>query len=321
MSAPAGPFELGDDQQLLRDEWHVLMPLLRLWGPYSVVRQGLVSMLGPQARPDALGVSLLVRQAAQSKRVAAVEGYLRSVLGPDEMATLERKLGRVRAPTLFVYGEQDGWQPPEAAQLAQARSVQTVWLPGVGHFPHLDAPEDLARIVDEFLARYSEPSRAQPPRREHAGEGLRACAPVYGPERELFPVVGLGVLGAPGATDFNLLAGLAHGSVDPSYPLEAGRLVLLGGAGLWRVGEPEPRLRYVRVTSRLELVWKWAGGLGLEATLLAGEGAVGGYGSLGYVPSIVPWLRGYVGYGLLPGLAPGTVLGLELNASPSSAMY
>lgn len=66
---------------------------------------------------------------------------------------LGRRLRRVKAPTLLIWGRHDRLIPIENAQL---------WLDGIanarlavvedcGHVPHRERPEELARLVSEFL--------------------------------------------------------------------------------------------------------------------------------------------------------------------------
>ena len=67
---------------------------------------------------------------------------------------LKKRIHRVQAPTLLVWGKEDRLVPPVYAdeftrRIAGAR-VQTV--DGAGHVPHLERPETVARMVGEFLA-------------------------------------------------------------------------------------------------------------------------------------------------------------------------
>jgi hypothetical protein len=70
---------------------------------------------------------------------------------------------------------------------------------------------------------------------------------------------------------------------------------------------------------RADLVWKWIGGLSLDGTLLVDPAPdhadrVGGFGALGYAPSLLPWLRAFVGYGTFPQTSARVLVGLELDA-------
>jgi pimeloyl-ACP methyl ester carboxylesterase len=64
------------------------------------------------------------------------------------------ELGRVSVPTLLVQGAADEYGT--ASQFALARGVarcplETILLPGIGHSPHLEAPEVTTAFVSEFL--------------------------------------------------------------------------------------------------------------------------------------------------------------------------
>ena len=68
---------------------------------------------------------------------------------------LKKRIHRVKAPTLLLWGKEDRLVPPVyadefARRLADAR-VQTV--DGAGHAPHLEQPDTVARMVRDFLGR------------------------------------------------------------------------------------------------------------------------------------------------------------------------
>lgn len=68
--------------------------------------------------------------------------------------SLPGMLGKIRTPTLVVWGESDAIVPLECAQL-YADSIPNArlhQLPHCGHFAHLDQPRDLANVVHEFLS-------------------------------------------------------------------------------------------------------------------------------------------------------------------------
>ena len=64
-------------------------------------------------------------------------------------------LRQVLAPTLLICGAQDPCTPPEAfealAQVLPDASVTT--LPGIGHWPQLEAPDDFDGLLLDFLQR------------------------------------------------------------------------------------------------------------------------------------------------------------------------
>ena len=69
---------------------------------------------------------------------------------------LARRIHRISAPTLIVWGEDDRVIPPSYAdRFAEAISgpTETTLVPGAGHLVDLDQPETVAKTVLEFLER------------------------------------------------------------------------------------------------------------------------------------------------------------------------
>ena len=66
---------------------------------------------------------------------------------------LKKRIHRVAAPTLLVWGKEDRLVPPvyadEFTRRISGARVQTV--DGAGHVPHLERPETVARMIGEFL--------------------------------------------------------------------------------------------------------------------------------------------------------------------------
>lgn len=72
----------------------------------------------------------------------------------QDLRALEQLLPAIaNIPTLLIWGEMDGAvDPASATQLAQIfRNHRLVIMPGVGHLPYEEWPEELARAVVEFL--------------------------------------------------------------------------------------------------------------------------------------------------------------------------
>ena len=67
--------------------------------------------------------------------------------------SLPGMLGKVRAPTLVVWGAQDSIVPVECGRLYQQAipGARLRVIEECGHWPHLDRPRELAAIVGEFL--------------------------------------------------------------------------------------------------------------------------------------------------------------------------
>jgi pimeloyl-ACP methyl ester carboxylesterase len=72
-------------------------------------------------------------------------------------------MSRVTAPTLLIWGARDPLlTPPTAATLAKYldhAQVSVVFMPDVGHYPPLEAPERFARIVASYLEDVQPPAR------------------------------------------------------------------------------------------------------------------------------------------------------------------
>jgi pimeloyl-ACP methyl ester carboxylesterase len=66
---------------------------------------------------------------------------------------LKKRIHRVTAPTLLVWGKEDRLVPPvyadEFVRRLPAARLQTV--EGAGHAPHLEQPAVVARAVRDFL--------------------------------------------------------------------------------------------------------------------------------------------------------------------------
>ncbi|HEY1293063.1 MAG TPA: alpha/beta fold hydrolase [Chloroflexota bacterium] len=68
---------------------------------------------------------------------------------------LHRRIHRVRAPTLLIWGAQDGIVPPVYAEEFGQRiaGAQTAFVEGAGHLPHLEQPTAVVNSLNTFLAR------------------------------------------------------------------------------------------------------------------------------------------------------------------------
>jgi pimeloyl-ACP methyl ester carboxylesterase len=66
---------------------------------------------------------------------------------------LGERLSDVRAPTLVIVGDADASDILRAAEATQAAidSVETVVMPGIGHFPNLERPEEFNGRLTAFL--------------------------------------------------------------------------------------------------------------------------------------------------------------------------
>jgi hypothetical protein len=255
-----------------------------------------------------------------------VQHYHDSIINPRPLAEELDRLPELKMPALIIWGELDKVASSSLAQKtkqAWGGPATTVLLPRVGHLPPLEVPDVVAQLVDTFIASLPVEAAApvDPSMRRSIEGTYRPGSLIYGARREWFPVVGAAALFTlDSRTNLDVVAGVARGSIDRRYPLETGRLVWTAGAGVSHGATPtnDWQFAYLRTTLRLELVWKWIGGLSLDGTLLVDPtnrtDRVGGFGSIGYVPSVLPYLRGFVGYGSFPQSSAQVVFGVELDA-------
>jgi pimeloyl-ACP methyl ester carboxylesterase len=66
---------------------------------------------------------------------------------------LKKRIHRVTAPTLLIWGKEDRLVPPVYADEFARRlpEAQTQTVEGAGHMPHLERPETVARMVRDFV--------------------------------------------------------------------------------------------------------------------------------------------------------------------------
>lgn len=74
---------------------------------------------------------------------------------------LRRRIHRVSAPTLLVWGERDALVSPVYAEefAGLLRDARTAMIPGAGHLPQLEAPEPVRESVLEFLDAPAQPGQ------------------------------------------------------------------------------------------------------------------------------------------------------------------
>ncbi|MDH3247867.1 MAG: alpha/beta hydrolase [Acidimicrobiia bacterium] len=82
-------------------------------------------------------------------RLGTISGFPNSLTIPDEV------LSAVEAPTLFLWGADDGFGGPDVARDVVARmpAAELVMMPDSGHLPWLDDPRFAAQATMAFLGR------------------------------------------------------------------------------------------------------------------------------------------------------------------------
>lgn len=117
----------------------------RLWADWSP---------GYDAAPDLQRVKACLREP---ERLAAAIGYYRArVAPPDPSLAAEQAASRNAPPqpTLYLHGAQDGCLGAELAEGVQlSPGSEAAVLPDVGHFLHLEQPEEVGSRIVEFLTR------------------------------------------------------------------------------------------------------------------------------------------------------------------------
>jgi pimeloyl-ACP methyl ester carboxylesterase len=100
---------------------------------------------------------------------AAFLGWNRAWLDPDfpRVFDLQPEIAHIRIPVLIVQGEADPYGTVEQARMLEREAycpVETLLLPGVGHAPHLEAPERVLPAIADFAGRaFAAQGTSQPP--------------------------------------------------------------------------------------------------------------------------------------------------------------
>ncbi len=73
----------------------------------------------------------------------------------DEDLQLFRRVGELRKPTVLIWGEHDPTVPVRYAQTFQNLVPETEYhlIDGTGHIPHYEKPEQVSRVLVDFLKR------------------------------------------------------------------------------------------------------------------------------------------------------------------------
>jgi esterase len=69
---------------------------------------------------------------------------------PTELWQYVRK---IKCPTIYILGGASSIVPPETQKELKATlpSAEIVTMPGLGHYPHVESPEEYLKIVTAFL--------------------------------------------------------------------------------------------------------------------------------------------------------------------------
>ena len=127
--------------------------LLRPWGPPAW--SAYYASLYPTAKPADLAAyrAALKANVAEQGRLEAVRAMMNT-----SKAGVEARLGQVRAPTLVVMGTKDpdfaglvGGPEGEASVVAERLRGRVLMVPGAGHYPHVEMPDEVNPAIIQFL--------------------------------------------------------------------------------------------------------------------------------------------------------------------------
>jgi pimeloyl-ACP methyl ester carboxylesterase len=90
-------------------------------------------------------------------------GAAAALRGRAERPDYERLLGDLRPPALVIVGDRDAYSTKEVTDelVAALHDPEVLILPGVGHFPNLEAQAEFDAAVRAFAGRVGE-SRPEP---------------------------------------------------------------------------------------------------------------------------------------------------------------
>jgi pimeloyl-ACP methyl ester carboxylesterase len=135
---------------LVRQRW-LIGSLFRLLARPAVVRQVLQQAYPSGGHVDDELVELLVKPSRDPGASESFRGFVN--LFDDWLAP--QLLEQLQAPVRMLWGEADPWEPVAEAQRWQRRfpCIQELRvLPGLGHCPHDEAPDQVNPILQEWLA-------------------------------------------------------------------------------------------------------------------------------------------------------------------------
>jgi pimeloyl-ACP methyl ester carboxylesterase len=117
--------------------------------PKAILR---LNLAPAYANPATLSEEMVTRYQ-DMMRVPGVRDAMLARMRQTVLQDPQPFLAKIHAPTLLLWGEQDGMIPFANAQdyLRAMPQAKLVSLPGVGHLPQEEAPEKSLAVVREFL--------------------------------------------------------------------------------------------------------------------------------------------------------------------------
>jgi pimeloyl-ACP methyl ester carboxylesterase len=122
-----------------------------------------VGIQSPRVREMWQAYSSLARAENRHAFVRTMRGVIEP--GGQSVSALDRLYLAAHIPTLIVWGDRDEIIPVSHAHTAHEtiEGSRLVIMEGVGHFPHVEAPEEFLAVINDFLAS-TPPAEAAPGR-------------------------------------------------------------------------------------------------------------------------------------------------------------
>lgn len=133
----------------------VVNQLVRYITPKSLVKQGLLASFHDDSLVTPEKVTLYWSMLRRSgNRAALLERFRARPAGNSVASDRAEQMRLVRTPTLIIWGEEDAILPARGApQIQEAiRESRLVLMPGTGHVPQEERPEESALEAANFLA-------------------------------------------------------------------------------------------------------------------------------------------------------------------------
>jgi pimeloyl-ACP methyl ester carboxylesterase len=101
-------------------------------------------------------IEILSRENVLSKALAYYRNTFQPSLQSDRVNQMQEKLGvnKIRPPTLYLHGENDGCIAANLSEGMEANfeDLEIKILPDCGHFLHLEKPDEVNKIILDFLS-------------------------------------------------------------------------------------------------------------------------------------------------------------------------
>jgi pimeloyl-ACP methyl ester carboxylesterase len=119
-------------------------------GGYNFPTRRVRDLMGSKATPE------MVEEVSYAMRATNPRGFLQAARTRFFGGPVAEVAAKMTGPVLIVAGSDDRVSPAEvhAEPLRKAlRQARVVMLPGIGHLPHVEAPEELNRLAREFFGK------------------------------------------------------------------------------------------------------------------------------------------------------------------------